>query len=102
MSVTQHRLGKAGHSCPPEVLDKRRLLGQAVAEQYSQNLAAHFLISAALNETHLLGDERDLLACELLSDADSLLSDSLEVAVSWDDQGTDSKALGTLYVAAHV
>ncbi len=48
-------------------------------------MAGHFLIGAALNESHLLGDEGDLLACALLTDADSLLSDSLEVAVPWDD-----------------
>ncbi len=35
LSDTQHRLGKGGRSCPPEVLDKRRLLGQAVTEQYN-------------------------------------------------------------------
>ena len=50
LSDTQHRLGKMGRSCPPEVLDKRRLLVQAVTEQYNQDLAGHFLIGAALNE----------------------------------------------------
>ena len=42
------------------------------------------------------------MATALLTSADALLSDSLEVAVPWGPQDTYSKVLGTVYVAAHV
>ena len=53
-------------------------------------------------ESHLFGDEGDRLATALLTSADALLSDSLEMAVPWGSQDTYSKALGTVFVAAHL
>jgi len=100
--ATQRRWGLADNTYSLDVLDRRHLVAQAVDEQFTQELAGNFLASAFLNETHLLGDEGDRLAASILTDADALLADSLTVAVPWQSPSTTSRALGTLYVAAHV
>ena len=92
-------------SCSPSSnrsLDARGALLSAYQEQMDQEMAADYLIRAAINETHLLGDVGDILTMRLTTDIDRFVADDLLTGVDWGILDVKVAARGIVYKALHV